>query len=510
MKNISLLLRNIKFLNSIKSSARIYFILIFISSYSFASNYPLEIIQPKNNLDTNNRFYKAYPDLEYNVRMAVIGGEFPFTYALTSAPDGMSINKHTGEIDWPMPSEDSIPYPVTATVTDAKNETQTVSWTILVTTDGFLFVDAVNGTPTDSGGTGTKSNPWKSMKDMYGGGRKSDITKTFHSGEFVYWRAGTYKMNIPLSHDIYEGYRASFSKDRKPQVWLAYPGDEKPVMQQDDAYLFFGYSGRDLYLDGFHFKSDGNERAMGMNIASSKKNVVVRRSKFSGITGGSQGGNNAFIFIKKWGPGRNFTIQDNVFDGVDVGYGILNYQTRDVLIEDNDFSNIGDHPVGMKVSAERWDVRSNRFRDNSRNSIELHYNDSTFISGDIEIRFNVIEAGGGRLNVNQSYEKNGLPVYIYRNTIMDNANQIYATETNGPFYWQNNVIINQSTSTGKVDREKVKDQSRVIVEDNLTGSLSDNIVDSRGNLTRDYAEFTGKRGHQLGNPPSPVSLNVDN
>ena len=42
-----------------------------------ASNYPLEILQPEaglENLVETNRFYKAYPGLEYNVRIGVIGG----------------------------------------------------------------------------------------------------------------------------------------------------------------------------------------------------------------------------------------------------------------------------------------------------------------------------------------------------------------------------------------------------------------------------------------------------
>lgn len=511
MKNVASSPKKTITTNSIKIFLKFFFIFIFISNYCFASNYPLEILQPQADLNTNNRFYKAYPGLEYNVRMAVIGGEYPLTYSLTTAPSGMTINRTTGEIDWPKPSKSTTPYDVTATVTDAENTTETVSWTIFVTKDGFLFVDAVNGTPAEEGGTGTIGNPWKSMKDMYGGDSKYTRIHAFHPGEFVYWRAGTYRMDIPLTHDVNEGYRAAFIKDYKPQVWLAYPGDEQPVMQQDTAYLFFGNSGRDLYLDGLAFKSDGNLRGMGLNIASSKSNVVVRRSEFSGITGGYQGGNNALIFIKKWGVGENFTFQDNIFRDVDTGYALLNYDTTGVLVEDNLFKNIGDHPVGMKFNSKRWDVRGNRFRDNPRNSVELHYEgaEKSFYSGDIEIRFNAIENGGGRININQGFQKKGVPVYIYRNTIIDDAEQKYATTTNGPFYWYNNVIINDSTSTDKIDLTHIKDQSRVIVKDNLTGSLSDMIVDSQGNLTEEYADFIGRRGYQLGNQPSPIVLQID-
>ena len=56
----------------------------------------LEIIQPKAGLSTTNRFYKAYPGLEYNVRMAVIGGAYPYIYSLTTAPNGMTITPTPG------------------------------------------------------------------------------------------------------------------------------------------------------------------------------------------------------------------------------------------------------------------------------------------------------------------------------------------------------------------------------------------------------------------------------
>jgi hypothetical protein len=57
-----------------------------------------------------------------------------------------------------------------------------------VTTDGFLFVDAVNGTPAAQGGTGTRSNPWKTMKDVYGGDDYNSKWADHHPGAFVYWR----------------------------------------------------------------------------------------------------------------------------------------------------------------------------------------------------------------------------------------------------------------------------------------------------------------------------------
>ena len=473
-----------------------------------ASNYPLEILQPEAGLTTTNRFYKAYPGFEYNVRMGVIGGKFPFMYSLPTAPAGMTINSSTGEINWPSPAASGTPYSVTANVTDAENTTRSVSWTVLVTTAGFLFVDAVNGTSTALGGTGTIGNPWKTIKDMYGGDTDAAMRADFHPGEFVYWRAGEYQMTGYLSDDgtgtYGDGMRMYFRGNTKPQVWLRYPGDAKPIFNQDEAHIYFESGGRDVWLDEMDFRSENNPRHMGMNIASSRQNVMIRRCDYSGIVGGFQGGNNALLFIKLWGLGTNFVIQGNTFSDVDQGYGILNYRTTKVLVEDNLFDTIGTdsqvngHALGMKVMAHRWDVRSNTFRNNALESITLHYSDyQPDVCGDIEIRHNVVEAGGGDVFINQSFESLGLPVYTYRNTFMDTVKVRAVRDTNGPFYFSNNVIINDSSSEDNVTQLDIFAPSRVILTDNLNGSSVDNIVDAQGNLTAAYAEFIGTRGAQL-------------
>ena len=112
---------------------------------SHSANYPLEITQPQAGLDTTNRFYKAYPGLEYNIRLAVISGSYPYVHELTTAPTGMTIDATTGEIQWDNPTTSGSPHSVTAKVTDSDSSTDTGSWTITVTTDGFYFLDAVNG-----------------------------------------------------------------------------------------------------------------------------------------------------------------------------------------------------------------------------------------------------------------------------------------------------------------------------------------------------------------------------
>ena len=180
----------------------IVLLLLLYNSISIAANYSLEIVQPQPNLTTVNRFYKAYPGLVYNVRPAVIGGAYPFTYTLTAYPSGMSINSSTGIISWQNPTTTGSPHAVTVSVRDSEGTVATVSWTITVDSSGFYFVDAVDGKTVANGGTGTFANPWKTIEDWY-------LTKynTAYQGGFLYFRSGTY--TVPALED---GTRLAFNQ----------------------------------------------------------------------------------------------------------------------------------------------------------------------------------------------------------------------------------------------------------------------------------------------------------
>ncbi|MDB4584480.1 right-handed parallel beta-helix repeat-containing protein [Draconibacterium sp.] len=475
-------------------------LLCLLSAESIAANYPLEIIQPRPNLDTKNRFYKAYPGLEYNVRLAVIGGEFPYRFALTSAPAGMTIDAR-GEITWENPIQSGTAYNVTVEVEDAQSTATSVSWTIVVTTSGFRFIDAANGVPASLGGTGMISSPWKSMKDMYGGDVVSSKTTNNFAGEFVYWRAGTYPMDAFKENS---GSRTPFVSNAKPQVWLAYPG-EKPVIDLADAHIVVYGGGSNLYFDGLDFNINGNKSKKGIQIESSASSVTFRRNKFHGITNAVTGGNGSLIFISNGNVGDYYAIQDNEFYDVGTnGYGILGYSARNVLVEDNTLHNITQHPIGPKEGTALWFIRSNHLYDNVANSINLQYSDTHgVLSGDIEISYNLVEAGGGKVRMNSNLTASGLPVYLFRNTFMDEVQVNKVTSINGLFSFSDNVIVNETSYQDKIQRNSIDNPARLIITDNLSGNASDNIVDSRGDLTANYATYVGSRGHQIG--PRPVA-----
>ncbi|WP_198264088.1 hypothetical protein [sulfur-oxidizing endosymbiont of Gigantopelta aegis] len=228
-----------------------------------------------------------------------------------------------GVISWPRPEASLIAYPVSVEVLDAEANKTRVAWTILVTSNGFRFIDAVNGQSSLNGGDGSINKPWKSMKDMYGGNDyDSKYTQAF-AGEFIYWKTGSYAMDAFTENN---GMRTPFS-NRKPMVWLAYP-DEKPIIDLGLAYISIYGGGDNAYFDGLEFNLNSNSRGMGVQITSSSNNVTFRRNKFYGLTTGYIGGNNSMIFISKNKDGSNWLFQDNEMYDVNNGYGILGYYAK--------------------------------------------------------------------------------------------------------------------------------------------------------------------------------------
>jgi len=476
----------------------------------FASNYDLEIAQPQPNLDTKNRFYKAYPGLEYNVRVAINGGEFPFLYSLVEAPSGMEIDAK-GVITWSNPVESQSPYNVTLTVTDASSISKTVSWTISVSQSGFRFIDAINGKTVSQGGTGSIDNPWKTIKDWYEGDDVGSIARNSYAGEFLYWREGTYLIDGFIDPD--NANRFLNRDGNKPNVWLAYPG-EKPIIDFNDAYINI-WETTNLYIDGFEFALNGNQRGLGLVLPSSGSHVTIRRSKFHGITTGYVGGNNSHVFITRTSPGTQggyWAIQDNEFYDVNQGYGVLGYSAEQVLIENNYLHDIDGHAIGPKEGTAMWFIRNNKFFNNPLDAIGIQYSDTGgILSGHIEVSYNLVlqGAGGGWVRVNSNQTASGHPVYVFRNTILGELVQAARpTASNGPFHFYNNVIVNDSTHADKIQQLNVEDVSKVVVTDGLTGGYSDSVVDSDGFLEpTNFGDYIGTHGHQVGARPSaPIDL----
>jgi len=494
-----------KALKNMKSIILLISIFLLPSIQIYAANYPLEIIQPRAGLTTTNRFYKAYPGLEYNVRMAVIGGAYPFVYSLSAAPVGMTINSSTGEILWPNPLTVGSPHAVTARVTDSESTIQTVSFTVTVTTSGFRFIDAINGRAATSGGTGTISNPWKSILDMYEGNTYESKRADSYANEFLYFLNGTYFTNVAFTED---GTRVPLVEYKKPLVWLAYPNTQ-PVIDLSGLGTLAIYGGsNNAYFDGLTFKINTNTRKIGISIESGASNVTFRRNIFDGGNMvGVVGGNNALLFITNSGKGNYWSLQDNIGKNVSGGYWLLGYTANKVLVENNIISNISGHSIGPKLNVSNWFIRGNQITNASGDGINVMYYAT---SEDIEISYNRVQMNSGNaVSLNQERVSTGGDVYVYRNTLQGGVRIYNVTSTNGPFLFSKNVIINDTISD-KITRNEITDPSRLISTDNLGGISSQNIVDINGKLTPNFIKYLGTHGFEIGSSTPANSSTLGN
>lgn len=474
--------------------------IILLALPSFAANFPLEIIQPQAGLTTVNRFYKAYPGLVYNVRAGVVGGAYPYTYSLTAAPSGMTIDSATGEITWSNPTATGSPHSVTMSVTDSESTTATVSWTVTVTTTGFIFVDAADGhASTCNGGsaTGTISDPFLGMADFYCGTSYASKSTTEFAGYFVYWRTGTYAPDGYADADNY----LYFSSNRKPLVWLAYPG-ETPVIDYNDIsnkrILFQGNSDDRLFIDGLTVT---NTAYKGIQMGAAEEGAVFRNMTFSNLHSAvTDCSNQSFIMFERTAGGGRFTLQDSEFSDLIHGAAVKLYTSDKALIEDNYFHDISDvtspvcasrEGIAMKEQVTRTTVRHNRFYNAGDHAIGGNmnlYNGN--ITENIEILFNRLW-GDSQITLNQN--DNAGALYVYRNTLVD---QIVIDEpTGGPFHIYNNAIQAESPQISG-------DTTNVVDTNNLKATSG--IVDTSGLLVN--RSYVGTYGWELAAPTPTGSL----
>jgi len=499
-----------------------------------AANYTLEIIQPQAGLTTANRFYKAYPGIEYNVRLGVIGGVYPYVYSLTTAPSGMIIDSKTGEISWPNPTTSGSPHSVTARVVDTESVVDTVSWTITVTTSGFIFIDPVDGnhsttaicTGTDGAnsipagttgtGTGTLANPFKSLADIYQGACYNAKHNTAFSTDFVYFRGGTYYLDTYIDHvGDGENQQTAFTYDEKPLVWLAYPG-ETPVIDFEGAYthLFFEEnSGNTIYIDGLSV-TNGTGKTF---TVPSTTNPVFRR-----ITGTNHGAitsehyNQSYILLSRSGQGDNAVIQDCNLSDLDHGAAIKVYDANKVLIENNVIHDITDtmpkdgspsiEGIALKVDVTNATVRGNKIYNVPQYPIGGDMTGEDVACGDFEISHNYVQNPSAEtIYVNRDPYNTSGPVqdiYMHHNTFVGRVQLNRSNTDTGPYWIYNNVLVQ---SEGEyVQQIDLIDASTTHASDNLTSTATTGMIDADGILDVLQSAYIGLRGWQLPDGSTPL------
>jgi hypothetical protein len=480
------------------------------------NHYPLEILNIKpvgpapTGLDADNRIYRAYPGLPYNIRAAVVGGQYPYTFTLSNAPSDMTVNGR-GEINWSNPTANAAP---TLTIRDSRGAQITTTWSIAVSSTTFRFVDAVNGRNAANNGcsstcgTGTVSNPWRTMKDVFLNSGANTIT---------YFRRGTYNaLDIGRGSIGTPWERVDWSEGGRSVIWLEYPGDA--------AVIDFGYtggsefgplirlSGDNIYVDGFETR---NSHVIGFQIAPTAafRGATFRRMYMHDHYGVADGANSSLIMTLSQ-PSESYgtVVQDSVFAN-SATCTLKFYSQTNLLLEDN-LTRDSEAGPELKAAIRRFTVRGETYTNIAGIAIggNMHGANGDLPSMNGEIAFNNVAANttGWALDVNQ--DSQALQIYTYRNTFRGRIRVRNVDASDGPFTFNNNVILN-SDPGDHIARVTVTTPSRIVVGSNLTGTLTDGIVDALGLLTPAYSQWIGIHGHQLDQdddsaPAPPTNLRI--
>lgn len=446
------------------------------------SIYTLEITQPQPSLTTDNRYYRAYPGLEYAVRVGVYGGSYRYNYELTTAPSGMTINSVTGHITWSNPITSGSPHNVTAKVTDQEGSTDTVSWTITVTTTGFKFVNSATGTS----GVGTIDDPYKTLQDVADNASASD---------FVYFRAGTYNRS---------DWSSASGNWTGPSVFLAYPGEAvnyNTDINGNTSQIYFIGTNHNGYVDGFDVTaSNGAQRTF--SFPGSRNNSMGCNCTGDGIVG-VDGQNPSYFFCIGGGAYGNYQyFHDNAATSGSTCYGVLLYDTIKCVVEDSDYDGLTGNAdcVGIKENNQNVEVRNNRMTDVSLFGSKVQQGGSD--QKNIVWCYNYIRMttqADPTIQIQNTLSGVG-PFYAFRNTFDGEPDVRTGTINTILTTFKTNVIINSLNVVTYPDKIYYEGTDQITRTDNLVGTDADSIISATtGELQGSYrTTYYGTRGYEWG------------
>ena len=427
----------------------------------------------------------------------------------------MTIDADRGIITWPSPTAAGSPHTVSVKVLDQEGATDTHTWTVTVTKEDFLFLDAVNGKTRTQGGTGTIDKPFKTIDDWYSINTTPTSYKakyeTTYPKHFVYYKSGVY--HVP---DWEKHGNLPMLRGKKPYVHLAFPG-HKPVIDYGASH-FNHHDGRatNLYWDGFEHRNITNRARHAFTVGAGDGAVFVN-NVFRGMTYSPGSHNQSCIMFVACPMRKYMALIDNEFYDLDHGYCVLSYHTEKCVFERNYAHDIrttaeAHHCIGLKVSSPRWFIRNNRFTNLTGNTdaIWLYFADHYRIDvpcEQVEVSYNLVlhKGKGSTLHLGGHGHHYG-EVWVFRNTLVGSIIDAWVNApTDGPALIYDNVIVNPLIRDNRLVRTRTRRDApadRLQIRDNLAGTAADDIVDADGKLTQAYVKYLGIKGHQLGEGPS--------
>ena len=513
---------------------KIILILVILLQYTqvYSAFLPLEIVSPKTAgtgtpvIPSDHPVFRAYTGIPYNIKPVILGGLYPFMFALSGEPSGMIIDSSTGEINWPTPTVGTTST-ITLTVTDDEATMLQSTWQIVVGTTGYLFID---GTYVGVE-TGSITQPYSTIENMLTNTTSANVT------DIVYFRAGIYQLPIfnsvdSSAHDC--NFSSYLGNGGKPSRWIAYP--EESVTVDCDANYFQG-GVTPWYIDNINFIDIPDW--LFHEVSSGMDYVVIRRSDISGARClyRTDNANQGIYYTEDGADGYYYSLSDNnIHDLTSVHAAGSYYNQQKMVIENNTVYDIYIDPVvgarpifAMKVRLHDISIRRNNIVSTaSVMGIGGSLNGMFLTSSNIDISFNRVKVPSSALWFNERgdtepiLENAQLATNLIRNTIEGYVVLSYidgdVCSNAGPWTGGNNVVINDNNSAGRinVNNYTYRNSSNSpatcnLITADLIGAVADSIIDSSGLLLGSYRDaYLGVAGWELADSVNPtLTLQAD-
>ena len=488
---------------------------------------PLQIIGPRSGATGSNPYGKWYTGMSMALPVLVMGGAFPFHFALSGTyPTGTTIG---ADLDWaqwnstsPMGGTNadygvitcSSPaagtYSPTVTVTDQAGTQVSVTWTLTITTTGFVFIDSVNGSasgPNGGTGTGTISAPFKTLNDVYagatGGVSHATIADATYQGDFIILRAGTYATNACYLNAT--GLVAW--QTNKPMAIIGYPGETAALdftgAQLDEA----GGTTQGFWIHSVGFNNIGaGSNYQGIRWDSGLTDQLLYNCQIGTMTGPSSSVNPAWLMSDSAAPNitQYMAVSRCAFAGVSTNAVELFelYDSENILVEYNSVSNNISGGAGFyfKQGNRLFQVRGN-YGSTGNGSVLCRYDnmDATITQGtDADISWNNYQTTSQALAFG-TFGNNWGSVSLGRNTWQAEWCEIAATTGtgSGTITVTGDVNIGNGTYTNNW-YESSFSGTLTLGTDYLTGTSATAIVDANGDLQGTYrTNYLGLSGHEI-------------
>ncbi len=483
-------------------------------------------------LDASNRVYRAYPGIAYQIHADAVGGHWPYTYTLSGAPTGMTIEPGpcnnigpsgctAGTIAWPSPTLGTHG-PITVTIRDVDGDVVTGTWSVTVSNtigaDGFCFLDADNGN--DSTGSGSLASPYRSIAKAHASCGARSI---------LYFRGAT--ADYTISPTIEDGsapgdcdVRVQWPEASRGVIWLGYPG-ERPVIDFEstgNAQPCFQMQGANIWVDNLELKNIGSI-GFKFNLRSGGYGAVVRNVFAHDLRFGGDGKNSSFFLWTRCDncPTWFDTVQNSRFSNVSDGACSLKlYGVKYGLFETSAYaatvSNEGD--IALKGTVPHYTVRANTCAADVVTCFGGNMATANACAGGLcdltggEMYHNLV-LGSGTSDPSEGAVAIGVakvtPIdqtWVYRNTLLGQVSVGNVEVSDGPYTFNDNVIVNAggtgSSCPPRLTCSSITSYAPLVMGNNLQGAWADGYVDANGRLQgASRSSWLGQRGYELENAP---------